>query len=358
AHDFNNLLMGIQGNASLMVLDTNPDHPFHERLRNIEELVKSGAELTKQLLGFARGGKYEVRAVNLNDLLEKSVAMFGRAKKEIEIHRSYNDDLWTVEVDRGQMEQVLLNLFVNAWQAMPAGGDLFIETANVLVDEDCDRPFHVEAGRYVKLSVTDTGVGMDEATRQRIFEPFFTTKKRGRGTGLGLASVYGIVKNHGGFLDVLSEPGKGTTFEIFLPASGKRIRRAASIPQEIVEGAGTILLVDDEEMVIQVGEEMLRKMGYEVLPAKSGREALDLYRTHRNRVSMVILDLIMPGLSGGETFDRLKELNPDVKVLLSSGYSIDGQAAQILKRGGDGFIQKPFTIQEVSQKIGQIIDGM
>jgi signal transduction histidine kinase len=214
AHDFNNLLMGIQGRTSLMVMDKDYSHPDFEHLKGIEDYVKSAADLTRQLLGFARGGKYEVKPTDINEMIKKSSSMFGRTKKEIKIHEKYQKDVWTVEVDQGQIEQVLMNLYVNAWQAMPGGGELYIETENVTLNEDYVKPYQVEQGNYVKISITDTGVGMDEATRQRIFEPFFTTKEMGRGTGLGLASVYGIIKNHGGFINVYSEKGEGTTFNI------------------------------------------------------------------------------------------------------------------------------------------------
>jgi PAS domain S-box-containing protein len=195
AHDFNNLLMGIQGHASLMLMDVDSTHPHYKRLTGIEEQIQSGAELTKHLLGFARGGKYEVNPTDLNEIIKKTSSMFGRTKKEIKIHRKYQKDIYTVDVDRGQIEQVLLNLYVNAWQAMPGGGELYLQTEKVTLDENYIKPFQVEPGKYVKISVTDTGVGMDKATQQRIFEPFFTTKEMGRGSGLGLASAYGIIKN-------------------------------------------------------------------------------------------------------------------------------------------------------------------
>ena len=198
AHDFNNLLMAIQGRTSIMLMKKDSSHPDIGHLKGIEDNVDSAADLTKQLLGFARGGKYEVRPTDLNELVKKQNRMFGRTKKQISIRGKYEKDLWFAEVDRGQIEQVLLNLYVNAWQAMPAGGDLYLETENVTLDENYVKPFAIEPGKYVKISVTDTGTGMDKATRERIFEPFFTTKEMGRGTGLGLASVYGIIKNHGG----------------------------------------------------------------------------------------------------------------------------------------------------------------
>ena len=221
AHDFNNLLMGIGGRTSLMLMDSDSSHPYFENLKEIEAYVKSAAELTKQLLSFARGGKYEVKTTDLNEFIKKQNRLFGRTKKEITIRERYEKNLWTVEMDQGQIEQVLLNLYVNSWQAMSRGGDLYIQTENIVIDESFNRPYHVEPGKYVKVSVADTGVGMDEATQQRIFDPFFTTKEIGRSTGLGLASAYGIIKNHGGFIDVYSEKGEGATFNIYLPALKK-----------------------------------------------------------------------------------------------------------------------------------------
>ena len=358
AHDFNNLLMGIVGNATLMRMNYDSSHPHYEKLRHIEDYVESGAALTGQLLGLARGGKYEVKSLALNEVLEKTSHMFGRTKKEISIYIDCEKALWAVEADQGQIEQVLLNMYVNAWQAMPSGGDLYLNTENVTVGEEHIRAKQGKKGRYVKISITDTGTGMDEKTRKRIFEPFFTTKEIGRGTGLGLASAYGIIKNHGGFINVYSEKGSGTTFSIYLPA----VRPEANPPfygnreeeRVIQKGEGTVLVVDDEEMVVDVGTGILEKIGYHVLAARSGEEALKIYRERDTLIDMVILDMIMPGMGGGETFERLKEIDPSVKVLLSSGYSINGQANEILKRGCRGFIQKPFTIVELSRKMREV----
>jgi PAS domain S-box-containing protein len=358
AHDFNNILMGIQGNASLMLLKTKSDHAGYEKLKNIETYVENGTELTKQLLGFARRGKYYAIATDLNDVIDKSASMFGRTKKEIRIHSDLQADIWTVEVDRGQIEQALLNLYVNAWQAMPQGGDLYLKTENVVLDADFvnNKPYKVEAGNHIKITVTDTGSGIDQETRERIFEPFFTTKEMGRGTGLGLASVYGIIKSHGGYINVYSEAEIGTTFTIYLPASGKEVQPEKREPITTVsKGSGTILLIDDEEMILKVGEELLQELGYDVLVAKSGQGAIKLYKKNTDKIDLVIMDMIMPGMGGGETFDLLKEINPDIKALLSSGYSINGQASEILKRGCDGFIQKPFNINQLSEKIQGII---
>ena len=355
AHDFNNILMGIQGNASLMLLKIESDHPNYEKIKNIEKYVQNGTELTKQLLGFARRGKYLIKATDLNEIIDKSSGLFARTKKEIRVHTDLKEDLWTAEVDRGQIEQVLLNLYVNAWQAMTNGGDLYLQTENIILDRSYVKPYKVEPGRYVKISVSDTGVGIDKETQERIFEPFFTTKEMGRGTGLGLASVYGIIKSHGGYINVYSEKERGTVFTIYLPASEKEVARDMDAsPAPIVRGNGTILLIDDEKMILDVGIELLEELGYTVLSAMSGKEAIDVFQTSREDIKLIIMDMIMPGMGGGETYDRLKEIDPDIKVLLSSGYSINGQATKILRRGCDGFIQKPFNMNQLAQKIQEI----
>jgi two-component system cell cycle sensor histidine kinase/response regulator CckA len=356
AHDFNNLLMGIQGRASLMLMEINSSHPHFEPLKGIEDYVKSAADLTKQLLGFARGGKYEVKPTDINELVNESSHMFGRTRKDIKINTKFQEDIWTVEVDHGQIEQVLLNLYVNAWQAMPGGGDLYLLTENVILDEYLARSFSVDPGGYVKISVTDTGVGMDEATQQRVFDPFFTTKGMGRGTGLGLASAYGIIKNHGGIINVYSDKGEGTTFNIYLPTSEKKISETKGAGEEILKGSETVLLVDDEKMIIDVGEQLLDRLGYKVMVAGSGNEALEMYEENQDRIDLVILDMIMPDMSGGDTYDKLKGINSSIKVLLASGYSINGQAQAILDRGCDAFIQKPFNLRELSKKVRSVLD--
>lgn len=356
AHDFNNLLMGIQGRASLMAAETESFHPHYEHLREIEKYVISAAKLTKQLLGFARGGKYEVKPTDLNALIAQNSQMFGRTKKEITIHRKFQPDLATVEVDQGQIDQVLLNIYVNAWQAMPGGGDLYIQTENVALDENFVIPHGVQPGEYVKISISDTGIGMDPDTLKRVFDPFFTTKTKERGTGLGLASAYGIIQNHDGIITAYSEKGHGASFHIYLPASGKTAALEKSDNRMPMGGTETILLVDDEEMILGVGRGMLEKIGYRVLTASGGRQAIERFKADPAGIDMVVLDMIMPDMGGGDTYDRLKQIDPDIKVLLSSGYSIDGQAAEILKRGCNGFIQKPFNLRALSHKVREILD--
>jgi CheY-like chemotaxis protein len=349
--------MTIIGNTSLMLLETDFDHPNYEKLKIIEKQVLSGSKLTYQLLGYAREGGYEVKPLSLNQLIKETSDTFAMTKKEIMVHRELAKDLLGIKADQDQIEQILLNLYVNAADAMPGGGDLFLKTMNVTHEDMRDKPYEAKPGDYVLLTVRDTGSGMDKETMERIFEPFFTTKGMARGTGLGLASVYGIVKAHGGYIEVGSKKGHGTTFSIYLPASSEKVAlKEVELPEKILKGKETILLVDDEDMVLDVGEQMLKKLGYEVLLAEGGREAIELYNKNRDIIDMVLLDMIMPEMGGGETYDRMKEINPDIKVLLSSGYSVDGQATEILKRGCDGFIQKPFDMQGLSQRIRKILD--
>jgi PAS domain S-box-containing protein len=355
AHDFNNLLMGIQGYASLILYSMEPNHPHYDKLKSIEDLVRNGADLTRQLLGFARGGKYEVKQVDLNEIIYKTSTMFSRTKKDIAVHYKQARDIYIVEVDRGQIEQVMFNLYVNAWQAMPAGGDLYIETKNITLDESYVKPYTVEPGEYVKVSVTDTGPGMDERTKERIFEPFFTTKEMGRGSGLGLASIYGIIKNHHGFINVYSEKGHGTTFNIYLPALVKEVERNKKVLRA-AKGNETILIVDDEDAVISVCRELLETLGYKVITSSSGKDAVEIYRSRKEEIDIVILDMIMPDMGGGEAFALMKIINPNIRVILSSGYSLNGQAADIMKQGCKTFIQKPFSIDELSKKVREVLD--
>ena len=356
AHDFNNILMGIQGYASIMMLELEgTGHPDYERLKCIEEQVESASNLTRQLLGFARAGGYEIRPADLNEILKESSAMFHRTKKELTVHGKYEKDLRTVEIDRGQIEQVLLNLYVNAWHAMPAGGELYLETANITLDGNHAAVHGVSPGEYVRVSVADTGMGMEEETMKRIFDPFFTTKEMGRGTGLGLAMVYGIMKGHRGFVEVRSKPGHGTTFTLFFPASGKRTVRTRRTAPATIKGSGTILLVDDEANVLRVTQKMLETLGYTVHAAKDGLDALRVFTSMKDSIDLVIVDMIMPKLSGSQTFDRLRVLCPSVKVILSSGYSMNGEARRIIGRGCAGFIQKPYNIASLSRKIREVL---
>lgn len=355
AHNFNNLLTVIQGNVSLMLLEANSHRPDKESLRNIEKQVQRASRLTKQLLGYARQETYEVKPINLNEVVRDTASTIAATRKDIRTHQKLAGDLLGIRADLGQIEQVLMNLYVNAADAMPGGGDLFLKSMNI-TDKDMEgKPYKPKPGSYVLLTVKDTGIGMDQETKQRAFDPFFTTKGLGGGTGLGLASVYGIVKAHKGYIDLESEKGKGTTFSLYFPASEEKVEDDFKNSGNLIERTATILLVDDEEMVLEVSKMMLERLGYTVLEAKGGKEAIDIYEANKHEVDLVILDMVMPDMGGGETYDRLKELNPNGKVLLASGYSMDGKATDILKRGCDGFIQKPFNMQELSAKLDEIL---
>jgi len=356
AHDFNNLLMGIQGYTSLMLANEATCTENREKLQAVESQIQSGAHLTQQLLGFARGGKYDVQPTDLVNLISESGKMFGRTHKDLSIHTTFKSKHPVVEVDRTQMEQVMLNLYLNAWQANSK--EIYLEMGDVHLNAAFCSSHHVPMGDYLEVRIQDTGEGMDQATCERVFEPFFSKRERGRGTGLGLASAYGIIKNHGGIITVESHPGEGSTFTINLPVSHKPVikeKRSASL---ITPGCEHVLIVDDEEMVLKVGCAMLEKLGYQVTTAASGEKALEQFREAHGQIDLVVLDMIMPGLSGGDLFDALAEIDPGVKVLLSSGYSLSREAKHILAKGVSGFIQKPYTLASFSTKIREVLcDG-
>ncbi|MBI4468698.1 MAG: GAF domain-containing protein [Acidobacteria bacterium] len=359
AHDFNNLLAGITGYASLIKMQINADDPIFHAVTTIEQSANRAAALTQQLLGFARGGKYKVEVVNLNEVVERVRSLISRTfDRAIEIKAKTGENLWLVEADAGQIEQSLLNLAVNARDAMPEGGELRIETDNLTVGDDyARRHLNLLPGRYVRLTVSDTGTGMDTVTQSRIFEPFFTTKEKGKGTGMGLAMVYGIVRNHGGHIDLQSEVGVGSSFRMFFPITEKRLgSETPEVESPIPTGVETILVVDDEEVVRSLADEVLSGFGYTVLTARNGREALEIYLQQRDRISLVILDMIMPELGGEATFKRLKEINPSVKVLLSSGYSATSQVQSMLQSGVKGFVPKPYQVRDLAEAIRRTLD--
>ena len=362
AHNFNNLLMGIQGNVSILIQDKKMGDPGFDELAGIERCIDSGAKLTRQLLSFAKGGRYSLGLEDVNDIVEKSSSMFARTRKEIHVEQHLEEDLVMAEADAAQIELALMDLYVNAWHAMSNGGTLTVSTANIVLNDSFVKPYNLAPGSYLKISVADTGSGMDEKSIERIFEPFYTTRPMGEGTGLGLASVFGIIKKHKGIITVDSQVGRGTTFSIYLPAARILQRpREAEKPRVVSsgkrpeKGSGTILVVDDEEYILNADKAMLNELGYEVLLANGGKEALRVFDENKDRINLLILDLIMPDLSGEIVYDRIKSLRPDIRVILSSGYSIEGQAESILKRGCDGFIQKPYNLNQLAQKIKQIL---
>ncbi len=364
AHDFNNILMGIQGYASLVRSGFDRESDVFRRLSNIDEYVNNGAEMARQLLGFAQKNCHETCKINMNFLLKMSAKMFGRTKKDIIIDQRLEKNLWTAVVDEGQLKQVLMNLYVNAWQAMPNGGKITIQSENIVVDSrKMDELCLDEDGPYIKISVADTGTGMDKATMARIFDPFFTTKERGQGTGLGLATAYGIIQSHKGVFKVDSRPGQGSKFMFYLPVTDARADKTCASPQEmeqeltpIVSGKGRILLVDDEKGVIEVCSEMLETLGYDVLVAESGSEAISIMKAEPFGVDLVILDMVMPGMSGYDTYEKLRTISPDTRVLVCSGYSKEDEIRQMIANGCNDYIYKPFDVAMLSEKIQAVFN--
>ncbi|MBA7613021.1 Sensor kinase CckA [subsurface metagenome] len=358
AHDFNNILCSILGFASLMKIKISKDHPFFNYIDTIEKSAQRAAELTNQLLAFSRGGKYVLEPINLNsignDILKIITQTFDRS---IEIETYLYDQLPTIEVDSGQIHQAVMNLCLNARDAMLDGGKLIIETDEVTLTEEYIKT-HMGArqGRYVILSVTDTGIGIAKEAQHRIFEPFFTTKETGKGTGLGLAMVYGVVKNHGGYVSVYSEKDEGTTFKVYLPVSGKPKAKRLEEDIEMRGGDELILIVDDEESIRFLAKDILEGHGYTVLSAENGAKAINVYTKNRDEIDLVILDIVMPKMGGEKTFLRLKKINPEVKVLLSTGYSQNGKAKKILDSGVKGFIQKPYQVNKLLSKVRSVLD--
>jgi len=352
AHDFNNILSGIMGYAGLIRIQTPADKDVHQYAKIIEKATIKGSDLTRKLLAFARGGKYLIEDVNINEIAEDVLEILAHTiEKKIVISKDFDPDLLNVRADASQMNQVLLNLCINARDAM-AGLDrceLLIKTFTIHLEK---RTFSTgdmcQSGEYVAIAVTDTGSGMRRDLLPKIFDPFFSTKEKGQGTGLGLSMVYGIIRNHDGYIDVNSEPGKGSTFVIYLPAASARAtgRDKAAGPdkkyaRETPGGTETILLVDDEAVVRDLNKVLLEKKGYNVLSAEDGEEAISVYRSNRDKIDLVLLDMIMPKKNGAEVFYELKKMNPDVKVIIVSGFSMDYQARQLLKDGAYAFIQKP-----------------
>jgi two-component system cell cycle sensor histidine kinase/response regulator CckA len=359
AHDFNNILGGILGYASWLKTNIKSDHPFFRPVDTIEKSACRAAELTAQLLAFARGGKYDIRSSSLNSVISESLKILaGTLDKSITIETILDDSMPTVEIDVGQIQQVLINLCVNARDAMPEGGRLTIQSATTCLNESDvrNRP-EAKPGWFAVLSVSDTGLGMDDSVRGRIFEPFFTTKEKGKGTGLGLAMVYGVVKNHGGFVNVYSEAGEGSTFRVYLPLSGKPEVQEAGSEAELTGGHETVLVIDDEEAIREVAADILGSYGYRVCLAADGEEGISFFRREFRRIDLVILDMIMPRQGGRETFLELRKIDPKVRVLFSTGYSQNGKVSEILALGVKGFIQKPYQVKDLLAKVRDILDA-
>ena len=355
AHNFNNILMGILGNISLLMRDHSPGGPHAKRLTTIETLVNGGSKLTSQLLGYARSGRVDVSVVDLNALVLEIAETFSLTRREYRVHTELADSAMPAEVDAAQIEQAILNLLINAADAMPRGGDLYLGSRVAPHTDFTDPEREIKEGNHAVLSIRDTGIGMDRETIERCFEPFFTTKGISGGTGLGLASAYGIVRANGGLIDVESEVGRGSTFSLSFPLAGRGPDSTAAIRGEPIAGVGTILVVEDDEAVLEACSEMLTLLHYTPICVTSGAAAVDIFASRRDEIDLVILDLILTDLNGGEVFDRLRSIDPTTRVLLASGYSLDGEAAGILDRGCNDFIQKPFTIEQLSRKLERLL---
>jgi len=352
AHDFNNMLMGIMGNVSLLGANIDANSHMTGYLRSIEQCVESGASLTGQLLGFARGGKYRITPIDLNETVQRTADLFGRTKKEIQIKADYQEGIWLVEADQAQIEQVLVNLYVNAWQAMAEDMALSLKTKNVALENRSAEALGLPPGNYAAISVHDRGCGIDPDVIDRIFEPFFTTKQIGRGTGLGLASAFGIIQNHGGMIDVQSHLNQGSVFTIYLPAASRNLsKKPAATPKLAHKGRGTLLVVDDESTVLEVLEAILVELGYQVITANNGYTAIALFEKEMGRIDGVLLDMIMPDMSGRQILTELKKRKPDTRVILSSGYTLEGLGDEYKSVPADGFIQKPYSIDKLARTL-------
>jgi PAS domain S-box-containing protein len=362
AHDFNNMLGGILGAAQLMERKIPANDPHvRQYVEMVIETAKRAGDLTARLLAFARKGSYNIVAINLHEVVHSVVGLLQHTvDKRIKIVERLYAGSAVIMGDQTQLQNALLNLAVNARDAMPQGGTLTFETT--IIEPATERflalrSAEVKQCRYLKLQVSDTGVGMDRAVLSRVFEPFFTTKAPGKGTGLGLASVYGTIKSHNGFIEVASEPGKGTTFTVFLPLVDKPEFKQPVVSGEVRTGVGTILVVDDEEVVRRVVMAILNDIGYSVVGCKDGLEAVDYYRDHHDEIDVVIVDMIMPRLGGYDCVRKLKEIHRDVKVVISTGYSLASDTQKIMAQGIAGFIKKPFMAADLSQLLNSIIRG-
>jgi PAS domain S-box-containing protein len=361
AHDFNNLLSVITGYSELLLTRTDGRNPARREIEEIHKAGERAAALTQQLLAFSRRQVLKPKRLRMGDVVENLGKMLRRLiGEDIDFDTESQEDLWTVRADPNQIEQILMNLCINARDAMPAGGKLVVSTANVTLEAPfVERELTIPPGRYATLRVADNGNGMDEEILSRIFEPFFTTKDQGKGTGLGLATVYGIVKQSEGYIRVVSAPGEGTTFSIYLPAAeGEEPEKEEDRPEAECEGpAGkwTILLAEDEEMVRMLAIEIFQEAGYTVLDAQNGAAALAICDRHEGGIDLLVTDLVMPGMNGIELARRVRDSRPGIPVLFISGYAEDARERLGDLDDGREFLQKPITPTKLSRKVRDIL---
>jgi PAS domain S-box-containing protein len=357
AHDFNNMLTAILGSAELMERHIKNDAAAMKLLGNIQKAASRSADLTGQLLAFSRKGQKYAVQVHIETTIHEVISLLERTiDKNITLETRLTGKNECVIGDPSLLQNALLNLGVNARDAMPEGGVITFATANVELDSDYCKSssFDVTPGSYIEISVSDTGTGMTKEIISRVFEPFFTTKEVGRGTGLGLAAVFGTITDHHGCIGVYSEPGIGTVFKLYLPLTGEK-KAETILAEELIHGSGGILLVDDEEILRDVGQAILESLGYRVYLAEDGEQALEVYVREREHISLVILDMLMPRMGGKETLVRLRDINPDIPVLISSGFHQEGTVGELEKLGAKGFLQKPYLRQELCITVARAI---
>jgi PAS domain S-box-containing protein len=355
AHGFNNVLMAIQGNLSIIRMNPPKNPNILKQLKRINQSTEKGGHLAKEILSFAKKGKYVVMPTDLNKILRSTSRMFLRSNSHLRMHEIYEKNLRQTQVDRVQIGQVLLSLYMNAAEAMPDGGDIYIQSENVYLDEMYIQPFAGTPGWYVKISVTDDGQGLNEEAKRRIFEPFFSPNRPIRYKGMGLAAAYGTVKSHNGIINVYSEEGHGTTFNIYLPVA-KKESPGVPIEKHSNNGKETILIVDDDPLTSQVGRDILERQGYRVMMAENGTEAIEIYSGYQDQINLVLLDVIMPDLNGDQVFPELKKCNPNIVVIVASGYNVNRQITTMLSNGCVDFIQKPFQSQTLLNKVRMALD--
>ena len=366
AHDFNNLLTVILGNTELAFHKLGSDDSVRHRLLEVDKAAKRAAVLTRQLLAFSRRQQMERRNINLSDTIGEIMKLLHRIiGADVEVSVKAGPNLSAIFADPAQLEQVVMNLAVNARDAMPHGGQLTIETNNVTLDESYQRQYsYVQPGNYVQMTVSDSGTGMDEKTRARIFEPFFTTKDVGKGTGLGLAMVYGIVKQHDGHINVYSELGHGTTFQIFLPVvETVNEKEVLAIQTAVVGGNELILVAEDEEGLRDLAGDVLKELGYQVLLAKDGEEAVQVYTENREHIDMLLLDVLMPRMGGPEAYERIRQMGGEIPLIFMTGYSSEMVQSRFTKLNisleglGVLVIQKPYSVDGLGRKIREVLDA-
>lgn len=359
AHDLNNLLSAIKGHASLMMNSISPSDPIYNHVVEIINCIDHGSSIATQLLGFAKVDEYFTTSVDINRLVRKAAETLDLAGKNIILDVEWDIKPLIAEIDAEKIDQAIKSILDNAILAMPDGGKLTIVTETAKILNSTADSFGLESGSFVKITISDTGMGMNKSILQNIFTPFFSAdhRKYPEKKGLGLTFAKEIIQNHNGIIDVWSSPGVGSSFSIILPLSD--IEENVQIPpasQKMLMGNESVLLVDDEQRILTVGKEICKALGYDVTIASSGKEAIEKYKSRDEKFTIVILDMIMPEMNGLETFNELKKIDPDVKVLLSTGYSIDEKAQQMLKAGCKGYILKPYSVVDFSHKIREVIE--